>query len=210
MNQMVQIDATDYKPAFGSFQAHGDFKNSDQFNDSSHLRQWTAKIERRSERTGCYELTGGQQAICAVSCVIEPQQGDTVLCYGQSNMGDQAQVYILAILQRDTGRSARLTVPSCDELTISQSGIQCHAQNALELGCRNHIKLTSVSGNVEVRAQNLIQTLVGSIIESASERVCNASFIQFCASFMTRFHSNQTVMTADSDIKIDAERVNLG
>lgn len=183
---------------------------------NSDLLYWQSQIVN-SLGAGAYALAEGIDAQCAVSCVVVPEQGDSVLCY-RDDSGAMDETYILAVLRRqpsqntgtDAAKTARLSVPGCDNLKISQASIQCHASKQIELGCVKDIKLTSVQGNVEVRAQNLIQTLVGSIVESAAERISNANFIQFCASFLTRIHSNQTVMTADADIKIDAERVNLG
>lgn len=155
-----------------------------------------------------FELSDTVKAVCAISCVIVPQEGDRVLSYTTDG---SEKTYILAILQRQsTIQTAQLTVPGHNGLKIAQSSIQCHASQKIEMGCLENIKLTSVRGNIEMRAQSLVQTMVCSIIESAKERISNADFIQFCASFLTRIHSNQTIVTADSDIKIDAERVNLG
>lgn len=174
---------------------------------------WQAKVKNVMPGK-CYELDSGEQGRCAFSCLIEPQKNDLVLCFRDEGFRDEASadspVFILSILRRENIEDARLSVPGCQELTIAQPQIKCLASRELEMGCLGDIKLTSAKGSIQLRAINLVQTLAGSIIESARERITNAEFVQFCASFLTRIHSKQTVFTADADIKIDAERVNLG
>lgn len=196
--------------------------------ETSRSYSWQAEITKRLSGHR-FELDNGIKANTALSCVIAPEEGDKVLCFGSPDglessekrdeqSQDREPIYILSILERKPVETAgstqqqtvRLTVPGADSLQIVQSNIRCHARETIEIGSGKSIKLCSLKGNVELRGQNLIYSAVGSILESAKERISNAGFIQFCATFLTRIHSNQTLMTADTDIKIDAERVNLG
>ena len=168
---------------------------------------------------GRCRLDSGLLAERAYSCLLEPAAGDRVLCYqgsakvdSKAGMQDDSNgdLFILAILSRAQQECASLKVPGCRELAIRQPKLGLQATEEISLTSMRDINLTAVSGTIQNRAKQLVQSALGAIVETARERISSADFTQFKSRYLTRIHGQQTMLTADSDIKIDAERVNLG
>lgn len=157
---------------------------------------------------GIYHLGNGLTAKRACSCALVPNPGDTVLLYAA---GDSAQAaYILHVLERNPSDTACISIPDAERLDIQQQRLRLSAARQIELSCAGDISLTAAAGTLHVRARQWVSSVIGSFIETARERVSRAAFMQFNSSALTQWHSKQAIIMADEDIKIDAERVNLG
>lgn len=159
-------------------------------------------------KSGVYRLDNGLSARRACSCVLMPDKGDRVLVYPVSGTGCTA--YILHVLEREASSNAAISIPGCEELDIQQQRLRLTAAQEIALACAGTISLTSVAGAIQVKARQWVSSILGSIVETARERVSRADFTQFSSSVMTQLQSKQAIIMADEDIKIDAERINLG
>lgn len=175
---------------------------------SKKMEHFVAIVEQGLD-SGLLRLDEGSVVSRAFSCMLVPEVGDTVVvCRVQSH--PEFSGYITSILARKFESAARLSVPKCKELAIEQPEIQLTSTERLGLSSGKDIGITAVTGTIKVGARQLVSTVLGSVIEYARERVSTADFTQITSKFLTHLQSKQAIVTADDDIKVDAERVNIG
>ncbi len=148
-------------------------------------------------------LSNGKQAELAVSCLLQAQVGDEVLV-------THAPVLILAILKRRGGKTARLSVPGAAEIRFQQAKISLQATESLTLVSLKNAELTAATGTLKLAARNLFTTVIDTLIERAADKLCKVSSYSLNASSLLRFRSRHGIITADEQIRIDAEQIHLG
>lgn len=151
-------------------------------------------------------LDNGTRAIRAVSCLVEPQAADRVLV---CERGDGV-CHLLHILERATGERANLSVRGAHTLALRQSRIALHAREHLELGSANTASLSAAGGTLSLNARNLFVTVSESIVEQACHYVGKIGQYLLDVRELLRLHGNDALVTANRDIKVDAERISMG
>jgi len=178
------------------------------------------------------------RAIRADSCLIEPENGDTVLvCKG----GNQTS-YVLAVLARATPTQATLKLPGEIALHTSQGQLQVQAEQ-LELTARQRVavvgaqvEVVGVQGDVRFQQMNTsaqqvnarfgtvssvahsITTTVGRLVQKArdsfrwTENLEETRAGRVRMQVKDRFHlkSKHSTMLAEGQVKIDGEKIDLG
>lgn len=142
----------------------------------------------------------------AYSCLIRPQIGDQVLC-SQSWEGPH---YILAILKRSGTQGAYLTVPGEDQLTVHSKKLSIESEKKLELSSLGDLAINACLGTLSVNAFNLFSSVTDNLIQSVKNHIQKVRYFSLESTGLVRTHGTQHLMTAEEDIKIDAERINMG
>lgn len=155
---------------------------------------------------GNYLLDDGRVARQALSCIVQPAQGDRVLVAGCR----QNDNYIVHLLARPETEAALLQVPGARQLTISQPRIALHATEQAALRSLGDIEVTAAGGNLTLTARNLFSTMTESVVESARHYIGNVGQYLLDVKQMLRLHGKQTSITAENDVKVDAERISMG
>ncbi|PTA91788.1 hypothetical protein CWM66_11305 [Kosakonia sp. H7A] len=157
----------------------------------------------------------------AVSCVIAPQAGDTVLISAVEN-----QMWLLAVLERLNPNSAELSVPGDLHIT-SQGALSLSSEalniNALQSDC--HISEMNYSGE-KISAWVSLSRIVGKRAESIWQTVTQLSQQLFRHTRQTehvragqldmkaedylRLHAQNTVITSKAITKVDSEQIHMG
>ena len=191
--------------------------------------------------SGCLVKTEDAQIIArrAVSCLVKPAVGDTVLLYTDT----RGQAYILSILERMQNSSTRLSVDN--ELVIEST------RNSITLAAHASINLaasekTAIYGkDVSIAAQNglfqfsradivsdttTMHTKTGRLYAETVETVAHTltQRLQNCFRFvdtldqlkagnlvqsvrkLMSLKTRQAVILAEQDVKIDGERIHMG
>jgi len=148
-------------------------------------------------------LDNKHRAQRAVSCLLQPQVGDQVLVTEQPTL-------VLAILQRTPGQQAELSVPDASALQLSQSSISLQASEKLALHSLRDAELTAATGTLHLAARNLFTTVLETLVERAADKLAKVGSYAMDVSNLLRFRSSHGIITADKQIRIDAEQVHLG
>lgn len=157
----------------------------------------------------------------AVSCVIAPQLGDTVLISCVDN-----QVWLLALLERMDPLQAELSVPgdlhihSTGELSLSGEALRVNAEQG---DC--HISEMKYSGD-KLSAWVSLSRVVGKRAESVWQTVTQISHnllrttrqteqvragqLDIKAEDYVRLHAHNTVITSKAITKVDSEQIHMG
>ena len=152
-----------------------------------------------------WALKAGQKASRALSCLIEPEQGDRVLvaCEGLERV-------ILSVISRQAGAVVSLNTANGGDVQVTSGSISLHAERSVELQAGASILLAAPFGDVESVAGNLTQSVQGCAVMLADTIVDKARNVHLSAdeSIITRAQVHS--MTADQDLFMDADRINMG
>lgn len=153
-----------------------------------------------------YQLNNSAQAELAAGCLLQPEIGDTVLLY-RNHTGE---FFITQVLRCVGAATARISVPGASKMLLEQNEIALFAANKLRLTSLRHIDLTAIAGDVTIEAKNLFSAIREQWIEHAQHRISKAVSHMLEATGLLRLHSEQGLMTAKKDLKVDAERISIG
>ncbi|OYO27463.1 DUF3540 domain-containing protein [Janthinobacterium sp. PC23-8] len=151
-------------------------------------------------------LDDGRLARQATSCLLTPQAGDRVL----SVSGRDGTAFIVHVLQRNELQAASLGVPGAQQLTIAQERITLSASDQIEVHALRNIDVTAATGVLSMACGNLFMTVNETLVQNTRNFIGKAGQYLLEVKQLLRLHGQQTILTADKDIKVDAERINMG
>jgi hypothetical protein len=152
-----------------------------------------------------YRLDDASLATAATSCLLRPLAGDRVLV---SDCGDQ--VFILHVLSRAAGQAADLGVAGAERLRIGHARLDLYASEAMALRSLKDLELQAVTGSLGLSARNLLITAIDSLLERVRHRISRAEEICMRARGLLKLHGQNGFITAERDVRIDGERINVG
>jgi hypothetical protein len=153
-----------------------------------------------------YLLNDGRSAQQALSCLIRPEVGDHVL----ATCGQMDTPYILHILQRSHLQKAQLSVPGAQQLCIAQNQVSVTATDSISINALVDVEMTAATGVLRLNAQNLFTSVTDSLVQNVGHFVGQAEHYFVEVKQLLRLHSKQALITAEQDVKVDAERISMG
>lgn len=153
---------------------------------------------------GQVRLDDGGIALVAASCLVRPENGDRVLAVAL----DGGMCFVLSVLTR-AATVARLEVAGATAVTLTAPALTLAATEGLRMQSLHDVDITA-AGNVCVAARNLVQTATASLVQHVKHCVMHAGTYALQVGTLFRMHGKQALITAERDVKIDAERINLG
>ena len=158
-----------------------------------------------------YLLDDGRVATAALTCVIEPRIGDRVLIAACAD----AQCYVVHVLSRapddvGDGGSATFSVPGIAQLTLAQRSIDLVATERLGLRSLKDAEIVAATGTLRVTANDLFRCVAQTVVDALKHYVGSAEHYLLDVDQLLRQHGQQVMLTADKDVKVDAERISMG
>jgi Protein of unknown function (DUF3540) len=186
-----------------------------------------------------YVEGGEYRAKRAVSCLIEPEVGDTVaLLTTQSGA-----CYVTAVLEREAGAAGRIVADGDLEIQLRAGHFSVAAQEGVNLLSSKGVAI--VAGSLRVNAQEgnvvlerlsflgafaraeveKIKVVAGSldqVLDRFSQRVkrsfrkveeldqVKAEHIDYAASSSMSLHAQNALVTAEELVKVDGEQIHVG
>ena len=151
-------------------------------------------------------LNDGRAAQQALSCLIRPEVGDHVLA---ATCKDD-KPYILHILYRSNLQHAQLSVPGAQQLCIAQDQVVLRAKDSISLNALADIDISAATGVLSLNAGSLFTTVSESLVQNARQFIGQAEHYLLEVKQLLRLHGQQALITAEKDIKVDAERISMG
>lgn len=151
-------------------------------------------------------LTDGRCVRMAASCLLQPQSGDRVVLIEIA----AGEAFVYAILERAAARPANLHIPGAQRVTLSAPNLVLAASDSLQMCSLADIEIAAAAGVVGITAPHVTVTAVESLIQSARQCLASIGTYALQVSGLLRLHGQQAIMTAQQDIKIDAERISVG
>lgn len=153
-----------------------------------------------------YLLNDGRVVHQALSCLIRPEVGDHVLvaaCHNETS-------YILHILQRNELRQVQLSAPGAHEMCIEQEQISLSANDSIALRALSDVEVSAATGVLSLNGRNLFTTVHDSLVQNVGHFIGKAEHYLLEVRQLLRLHSQQTLITAEQDVKVDGERISMG
>ena len=150
-------------------------------------------------------LGSNQQATRSVSCLVEPEVGDTVLV-----VEADATLAILSIITRSAGDALTLSATKDRGLHVKTAFFSLLSERAIDLQALTSIKLSAPLGALHLLADSLMQSVRGSFVSIADTVVNKSKNYQLNADESIITRSQLQSITADKELFMDADRINMG
>lgn len=145
----------------------------------------------------------------AVSCLVKPVVGDQVMYWSNGN-----EHWVLAILTRtdeqQTEACREIALPQNQGMRINTDQLIVNASQKINLNTLGDININASLGQLNLSAKACYQTVKQSLVQISSHFFNKAEFMDTQAKKLLKTHATQHMMTAEKDIKIDADRINMG
>ena len=152
-----------------------------------------------------FVLNGHVKARQALSCLLLPHQGDTVLYWLD---GDSA--WILNVLASNHSNGRELSLPQQQDLRINGNNLVLNAANKLTINALNELNFNVALGKINQCAKSMYQMVQQSFVQLTKHYINKSEYLDLQAEKLLKSHATQQLITAEKDIKMDADRINMG
>lgn len=155
---------------------------------------------------GVVQLSDGSRAHVAVSCLLRPQRGDRIVLAELA----AGEVFVQAILERVNSLPATLEVAGAQQVTLTAPRLALCAIESAELQSLRDIDVTAATGRVSLSAAHVTVAALESIVHTAKAFLGHLETYAVRVRSVLCLHGQQAILTAERDMKLDAERISLG
>lgn len=164
----------------------------------------------QQEREGTWRLADGRRVKQAVSCLVTPQVGDHVLvAMAQNGSQSGADSFIVHILQRERCDSVQLNVPGAVQVQWQQEQIALLAKSKLTLFAAQQVDLGSLE-QLLIQGKHQVYTAWETAVSHVQHFVQQVDSYTLTAKHLLKLHGEYQLLTADKEIKADADRIMMG
>lgn len=143
----------------------------------------------------------------SLSCIVSPMLKDRVLV--SLGASPDNENFVLSILSRERIEEINIKCAGAKTLNIESENLNLRGKNKLGLQSQIDIELLSL-GNISVNAKNLMTRVTQNLVQIAEYHMNQATHIAIQAKQVLRAHGHHHLLSAKEDMKIDAERINMG
>ncbi len=151
-----------------------------------------------------YILEEGGMALCSASLVRPPDVGDQVVIAQTEECS-----FILSILVASGPETACLAFPGANQLRVVANHIDIVGKKTASINAVNEVSIRS-SSNLRLSCKNLTSAVAQSMISIAQHWLTKCDFGSVEAKDLLRTDANNQIVTAKKDLRMDAERINMG
>ena len=150
-------------------------------------------------------LRSGLVARRAVSCLVEPQVGDEVLC-----CRDASGSNLVAVLARNSGSGVEISSPGEGDIQLRASKFSLRSTKDIELRGFGDVLIEAPLGKLVMNVEDLFQTVRKNLVQLGKNMITKTTNWHFRAEGTVLSDSENHVITAKRDLRMDAERINMG
>ncbi len=150
-------------------------------------------------------LGGGVIAKRAFSCLVMPEIGDEVLC-----TADGTERLILAILFRHSKSGCAISPLGNSEINVTAKVFSVSALKKIEFRSFGDFQVDVPLGRLVMNVEDLFQTARKNFVQLGEQLLTKAKNWHIRAEGTVVSESDNHIITAKRDIRIDAERINMG
>ena len=150
-------------------------------------------------------LRSGEIAKRAFSCIVMPEIGDEVLC-----TNDGSEHLILQILSRHSKSECAISPLGNSEMTVTAKVFSVNALKKIEFRSFGDFKIDVPIGKLVMNVEDLFQIARKSFVQLGEQLLTKAKNWHIRTEGSLVSDSDNHIITAKRDIRIDAERINMG
>jgi hypothetical protein len=162
----------------------------------------------------------------AASCLLQPAAGDTVLAADVDG-----SLWVLAVLVRGDS-PAVLPLPADSTIKVAQGGLKLAVQEELSLAAGRQLSALAPEISVQAARAGLVDAMVDQVktvaglLDTAAERVrlkagsshrqiedlehLQAGQLNYAVKTVLNMRGKHAVVSAESEVRLDGERIHLG
>lgn len=164
-----------------------------------------ARVAMLFDDGGCL-LDDGRRARRAVSCLVELQPGDRLLVAACAD----GEAHVLHVLGRQPGGEAALSVPGAQALALRQRRLALHAHERVDIGSAGDIAVSAAGGSLSLEGRSVFVRAVDALVQQAEHLIGRVGQYLLDARGLLRLHGEHALLTAERDVKVDADRISMG
>ncbi len=150
-------------------------------------------------------LDSGEVTGRAFSCLVCPEPGDKVVV-----LRSGGRPSILSILARPKPGSVAISLGKHTDLDIRVGKFSLLAEDTATIKSMNSVSISAPLGRIQLMACDLFQTVTGTLVSLAKSMVNKTVDYQMKAEGTVVSTAGAQVITAERDLRLDAERINMG
>lgn len=188
-------------------QAQAELGTLAQLHQPAPVTLYPAKITSQFSDEG-WLLDDVHQACRAFSCIVKPHVGDQVLyacCAGQNQI-----VAILNRVEVHNEEPANLSLPEQQSVLFEADSLDFFGKNKLTISSYGNIEINALIGKLMCSARDILQSIQQSFVQISKQVICRTEHLDVSASKLSKSHARHQIITADKEMKVDAERINMG
>lgn len=156
--------------------------------------------------SGDFIVNGHIETQRALSCLITPCVGDLVL-YWKDN---QDHGWIISVLSAENPQERELSLPQNAAIKVNTKQLTVNASDSIKLNAIKEISLNATLGKLSECARSFYQLVQGTLVQHTKHLINRSEYLDFHAEKLLKSHAAQQLITAEKDIKMDADRINMG
>ncbi|BDX06558.1 DUF3540 domain-containing protein [Planctobacterium marinum] len=166
---------------------------------------FAGKVTAVNKDGGCV-INGHINTQKALSCLIVPVAGDTVLYWKD----DQNKGWIISVLHCEQQQEREISLPQNASIKINTDNLTVNASNSIRFNAIKEINLNVALGKLNECARSACQMIHGTLVQFTKHLINRSEHLDFHAEKLLKSHATQQLITAEKDIKMDADRINMG
>ncbi len=161
---------------------------------------------------GSYLIDNEYFAYRAIGCLIVPSKDDLVLIVREKD----TKAYLLNVLSRtrvnnnSESKPVELSIPGNEELLIRGERLNLHGKKSLDLSTLGSMSLSACLGPLKITAKNCFTSVIETLVQIAKFSSLSAEQIIQKAGQTFKTQGRHQLISAQQDVKIDGERINMG
>lgn len=184
------------------------------------------KSKVQTVENGKYILVNGEQAVQAFSCLVVPEQGDTVLVcrvserdqreaklLPEDNMetaASELDVVIISILSRVNPIVQVLKTEGVNTLVLQAPTVRLLAKQRLQAVAGKAIELVSGAGGITQQAKNITLNAAGNLISVAKRCISKSEHCSVDAKDILTIKGGHSLIEAECEMRLNAKHINMG
>lgn len=157
-------------------------------------------------------INGHVQAQRALSCLLVPSQDDLVLYWldvpGDENSSPKA--WVISVLSSAHNNAKEIALPDNQDVKLNANNVIVNAADSIKLNAVKEININVALGKLNECARSMCQMVQGSMVQLTKHLISKSEYLDFTAQKLLKSHATQQLITAEKDIKVDADRINMG
>lgn len=164
------------------------------------------------EENGNLLINGHIKAQRAASCLLVPETGDLVLYWLENTVQEngERQAWIISVLNSANTSAKEIALPNHQDLKINANNVIVNASDSINLNAVKEININVALGKLNECARSMYQMVQGSMIQLTKHLISKGEYLDFSAKKLLKSHAAQQLITAEKDVKIDGDRINMG
>lgn len=172
---------------------------------SAEIKILNARVHQQLDSSH-WLLASGSVVKRAASCLLLPEKDDVVLC-STDDAGETG--FILAVLEKAQCDEAKLTVEA-EKVSLIANQLQLSAAKKADIQSLGDISINAFNGKLSLFAKTLLQQVQENLMQVCRHFIGRSEWFDRHTTQLARSHAKQQICTAEKELRMDADRINMG